>query len=93
MPGVPDIHYTRYIASVPMGKPGNARKGTDKTISPPSGRMRDVVHFGIPAVIGLLMIIWGTFLDSNDRLLAVVGLVLFLGFGWYAYRAFTRRSS
>jgi hypothetical protein len=55
--------------------------------------MRDVVHFCIPAVIGLLMIIWGTFLDSNDRLLAVVGLVLFLGFGWYAYRAFTRRSS
>ena len=76
-----------------MGRPGKARKGTDKTSSPPSGRLRDAVHYGIPAVIGLLMIIWGIFLDSNDRLLAVVGLVLFLGFGWYAYRASTRKSS
>lgn len=76
-----------------MGRPGKTKKGTDNTIPSPSVRLMDVVHYGIPAVIGLLMIIWGIFLDRNDRLLAVVGLVLFLGFGWYAYRASARKSS
>jgi hypothetical protein len=82
------MHYTRHIAPVTMVKPGTAR-----TVSASSGRLRDGFHYGIPALIGLLMFAWGMFLNSSDRLLAIAGLALFLGFGWYAYRAFTGKTS
>jgi len=47
----------------------------------------NVIGYCIPALIGVLMIGWGVFLNDMDWTLIIVGLGLFLGFGWYAYQA------
>jgi hypothetical protein len=57
------------------------------------GRLVDAAGYFLPALVGLLMVLWGIFLDSGDWILIIVGLALFLGFGYYAYRIFTGKTA
>jgi hypothetical protein len=61
---------------------------TESTVSH-MGRLVDAGGYCLPALVGLLMVLWGIFLDSGDWTLVIIGLALFLGFGWYAYQVFT----
>jgi hypothetical protein len=57
-----------------------------------AGRLVDAAGYCLPALVGLLMVLWGIFPDSGDWILIIVGLALFLGFGWYAFRIFTGKT-
>jgi hypothetical protein len=63
----------------------------DSTISY-AGRLVDAGSYLLPALVGLLMMVWGVFLDSGNWLLIIIGLALFLGFGWYTYQCLTGKS-
>ena len=52
-----------------------------------SANILEVIEYCIPSLVGLLMIGWGVFFNDMDWTLIIVGLGLFLGFGWYAYQA------
>jgi hypothetical protein len=52
-------------------------------------RMTNVIYALIPALIGLLMILWGIFFNGWDWTLIIVGLGVFLLFGYYTYKAMT----
>jgi hypothetical protein len=47
-----------------------------------------VIGYCIPALVGILMILWGYFLDEGDLTLILVGLAIFLGFSYAAYREY-----
>ena len=47
----------------------------------------EVIGYCIPALVGLLMVGWGVFQSDMDWTLIIMGLGLFLGFGWYAYQS------
>ena len=53
------------------------------------GRLVDAAGYCIPALVGLLMVAWGVFLDTGNWVLIIIGLALFLGFGYYTYKALT----
>jgi hypothetical protein len=58
-----------------------------------SGQLATVAYSVIPALFGLFMVLWGVFLNDWDWILILVGLGIFLGFGWSAYRACTGKKS
>lgn len=43
----------------------------------------------IPTLFGLLMILWGIFINDGDWTLITVGLLIFLLFGWNSYKVAT----
>lgn len=43
----------------------------------------------IPTLFGLIMILWGIFLNDWDWTLIIVGLLIFLLFGWNSYKMVT----
>ena len=46
-----------------------------------------------PTLFGLFMVLWGIFINDGDWTLIVVGLAIFLIFGWAAYRAISGKDS
>lgn len=58
-----------------------------------AGRLLDAGNYILPALVGLLMIVWGLFLDAGNWVLVIIGLALFLGFSWYAYQAITGKDA
>jgi hypothetical protein len=42
-----------------------------------------------PTLFGLLMVLWGIFLNDWDWTLITVGLLIFLFFGWNSYKCIT----
>jgi hypothetical protein len=58
-----------------------------------SQRLLTVIYCIIPAFFGIFMILWGIFLNDWDWILILVGLGIFLGFGWGAFQAYTGRES
>jgi hypothetical protein len=65
---------------------------TKETTNSHGGQLVNAGSYCLPALVGLLLVLWGIFLDSGDWILVIVGLALFLGFGWNAYRIFTGKS-
>ena len=57
-----------------------------------AGRLVDAGSYCLPALVGLLMVLWGIFPGSGDWTLVIIGLALFLGFGYYALRTLTGKT-
>ena len=57
------------------------------------GRLWEAGEYCIACLIGLLMILWGIFLNGGDWLLTGAGAVIFLAAGWYTYQALTAKGS
>jgi hypothetical protein len=81
------MKYTWHALSVEMDNPDTK----ESTVSY-AGQLVDAGSYCLPALVGLLMVMWGIFLDSGDWTLVIIGLALFLGFGYYAFRILTGKA-
>jgi hypothetical protein len=55
-------------------------------------RMIQIAYCVFPTLFGLFMVLWGIFINGWDWTLIVVGLLIFLLFGWYSYRLITEKT-
>ena len=65
-----------------MGDPNST-----ETILTAVGRRESAAFYILPALFGIFMILWGIFLNEGDMTLIVVGLLIFLIFGYGTYQA------
>lgn len=47
----------------------------------------------LPVLFGLVMILWGIFINAWDLTLIILGLAVFLIFGWGIFRAITGKDT
>jgi hypothetical protein len=53
------------------------------------GRLMGAAFYVLPALFGIFMILWGVFPGEGDMTLIIVGLLIFLMFGYGTCRALT----